>query len=52
LILFWLRLGFLFWAAAVLLLPLLLLFTQECCFGPDSVGEGLLSRGEVCGENV
>jgi hypothetical protein len=53
--LFWLRLDFFppfFWAAAVVLLPLLLLFTQEYCFGPDSVGEGLLSPGEACGENV
>jgi hypothetical protein len=52
LILFWLRLGFLFWAATVLLLPLLLVFTQEYCLGPDGVGEGPLSPGEACGENV
>jgi hypothetical protein len=46
---------FFFWAVVVLLLlllALLLLFTQEYCFVPDSVGQGPLSPGEVCGENV
>jgi len=54
-------LSFLFRAATVLLLlllllllppPLLLLLTQEYSLGPDSVGEGLLSPGKACGENV